>query len=95
MTSPGFRGVVNDAVAVDFLDATAAAGFVARWCAGKGREGRGRLAPRVHGVPSQRQQAGARGPAGASRLRHSRSDRDSSLRRRGGRPSRSAERRAR
>jgi hypothetical protein len=34
MTPAGLRGVVNDAVAVYFLDATAAAAFVARWCAG-------------------------------------------------------------
>jgi hypothetical protein len=34
MTPAGLRGVVNDAVAVYFLDATSAAAFVARWCAG-------------------------------------------------------------
>jgi hypothetical protein len=34
MTPSGSRGVVNDAVAVYFADATIAAGFVARWCAG-------------------------------------------------------------
>jgi hypothetical protein len=34
MTPSGTRGVVNDAVAVYFADATIAAGFVARWCAG-------------------------------------------------------------
>jgi hypothetical protein len=33
MTPAGMRGVVNDAVAIYFLDATTAAGFVARWCA--------------------------------------------------------------
>jgi hypothetical protein len=32
MTSAGVRGVVNDAVAVDFLDAALASAFVARWC---------------------------------------------------------------
>ena len=32
MTPAGLRGVVNDAVAVYFLDATVAAAFVARWC---------------------------------------------------------------
>jgi hypothetical protein len=31
---PGLRGVVNDAAAIYFLDPTAAAGFVTRWCAG-------------------------------------------------------------
>jgi hypothetical protein len=30
----GLRGVVDDAVAVHFLDATSAAVFVSRWCAG-------------------------------------------------------------
>jgi hypothetical protein len=34
MTPAGLRGVVNDAVAIYFLDATPAAAFVARWCAG-------------------------------------------------------------
>jgi hypothetical protein len=34
MTSAGLRGVVNDAVAIHFRDATSAAAFVARWCAG-------------------------------------------------------------
>src|SRR5271169_1875864 len=34
MTPAGLRGVVNDAVAIYFLDATTAAGFVSRWCAG-------------------------------------------------------------
>jgi hypothetical protein len=34
MTPAGLRGVVNDAVAVYFLDAASAAAFVARWCAG-------------------------------------------------------------
>jgi hypothetical protein len=34
MTPAGLRGVVNDAVAVYFLDAVSAAAFVARWCAG-------------------------------------------------------------
>jgi hypothetical protein len=33
MTPSGLRGVVNDAVAVYFLDPTVASGFVARWCA--------------------------------------------------------------
>ena len=33
MTPAGFRGVVNDAVAIYFLDPASAAGFVARWCA--------------------------------------------------------------
>jgi hypothetical protein len=34
MTPAGLRGVVNDAVAIYFLDAASAAAFVARWCAG-------------------------------------------------------------
>src|ERR1700693_563763 len=34
MTPSGLRGVVNDAVAVYFLDPTLASGFVVRWCAG-------------------------------------------------------------
>jgi hypothetical protein len=34
MTPAGLRGVVNDAVAVYFHDATSAAAFVGRWCAG-------------------------------------------------------------
>ena len=34
MTPPGLRGVVNDAVAIYFLDAASAAAFVSRWCAG-------------------------------------------------------------
>ena len=33
MTPAGLRGVVNDAVAIYFLDPANAAGFVARWCA--------------------------------------------------------------
>src|SRR5882672_7340848 len=34
MTPAGMRGVVNDALAIYFLDATLASAFVARWCAG-------------------------------------------------------------
>jgi hypothetical protein len=34
MTPTGFRGVINDAVAVYFLDVVLAGAFVARWCAG-------------------------------------------------------------
>jgi hypothetical protein len=34
MTPAGFRGVVNDAVAIYFSDAALASAFVARWCAG-------------------------------------------------------------
>jgi len=40
MTPSGVRGPVNDAVAVYFADATIAAGFVARWCAGHRAESR-------------------------------------------------------
>jgi hypothetical protein len=35
MTPSGLRGVVNDAVAVYFRDATLAGAFVARWCRGR------------------------------------------------------------
>jgi hypothetical protein len=34
MTPAGLRGLINDAVAIYFLDATLAAAFVTRWCAG-------------------------------------------------------------
>src|SRR3954453_998274 len=34
MTPSGARGVVNDAAAIYFADATIASAFVARWCAG-------------------------------------------------------------
>jgi hypothetical protein len=34
MTPAGMRGVINDAIAIYFLDATLASAFVARWCAG-------------------------------------------------------------
>jgi hypothetical protein len=34
MTPAGLRGIVNDGVAIYFLDATSAAAFVSRWCAG-------------------------------------------------------------
>src|SRR5882672_4919177 len=34
MTAAGMRGVVNDALAIYFLDATLASAFVARWCGG-------------------------------------------------------------
>lgn len=34
MVPAGLRGVVNDAVAIYFLDAALAAAFVSRWCAG-------------------------------------------------------------
>jgi hypothetical protein len=43
MTPAGRHGVVNDAVAIYFLDATSAAAFVSRWCAGsKSKSARGR-----------------------------------------------------
>jgi hypothetical protein len=38
MTPAGLRGVVNEAVAIYFFDATSAAAFVARWCAGSAVE---------------------------------------------------------
>lgn len=34
IAAAGLRGVVNDAVAIYFLDVTSAAAFVGRWCAG-------------------------------------------------------------
>ena len=48
MAPAGFRGPLNDAIAIYFNDATLAAAFVARWCAGyrvenaKGSSGSGR-----------------------------------------------------
>ena len=41
MTPAGLRGVINDAVAIYFLDAALAAAFVSRWCAGSKVEIRG------------------------------------------------------
>jgi hypothetical protein len=38
MTPAGLCGVVNDAIAIYFLDATLTAAFVARWCAGSNVE---------------------------------------------------------
>ena len=38
MTPSGLRGVVNDAVAIYFLEPANATGFVARWCAGSKAE---------------------------------------------------------
>jgi hypothetical protein len=38
MTPSGMRGVLNDAVSINFLDATLASAFVARWCAGSRAE---------------------------------------------------------
>jgi hypothetical protein len=35
MTPAGRRGIVNDAVAIYFVDAALAGAFVARWCAGQ------------------------------------------------------------
>jgi hypothetical protein len=34
ITPAGLRGIVNDAIAIYFLDATLASAFAARWCAG-------------------------------------------------------------
>jgi hypothetical protein len=34
MTPSGVRGVLNDAVLIDFADAALASAFVARWCVG-------------------------------------------------------------
>jgi hypothetical protein len=36
ITPAGMRGVINDAIAVYFRDATMAAAFAARWCAPAG-----------------------------------------------------------
>ncbi len=41
MAPAGLRGVVNDAVAIYFLDATSAAAFVGLWCAGSEVEASG------------------------------------------------------
>jgi hypothetical protein len=38
MTPSSLRGVLNDAVAIYFLDPTTAASFVARWCLGSKAE---------------------------------------------------------
>ena len=38
MTPAGLRGVINDATAIYFADATSAAAFVARWCVGRKAE---------------------------------------------------------
>ncbi len=38
MTPAGLRGVVNDAVAIYFLNAALAVAFVSRWCAGSNVE---------------------------------------------------------
>ena len=38
ITPSGARGVVNDAIAVYFAEATIASAFVARWCAGSKAE---------------------------------------------------------
>src|SRR5207248_11322046 len=43
MTPSGSSGVVNDAIAIYFADATIASAFVARWCAGHRAESRDRL----------------------------------------------------
>jgi len=76
MTPSGTRGPVNDAIAVYFADATIAAGFVARWCAGHRAEAADGLfrvredepTPRTgtadHSVPI-RQPVGGRGVDGA------------------------------
>ena len=34
MTPSGIRGVLNDAPSINFLDATLASAFAARWCVG-------------------------------------------------------------
>ncbi len=38
MTPAGLRGVVNDAVAIYFLNAALVTAFVSRWCAGSAVE---------------------------------------------------------
>ena len=66
MTPAGLRGIVNDALAIYFLDAAVASAFVARWCLGyrvETHEGSFRLredAPKQrvpakpHGTPRRR-----------------------------------------
>ncbi len=51
MTPAGLRGVINDAVAVYFLDATFAVAFVARWCAGAKTEISDGAFPRTAAAP--------------------------------------------
>ncbi len=38
MAQPSVRGVVNDALAIYFADATLASAFIARWCTGQKAE---------------------------------------------------------
>ena len=65
MTPAGMRGVVNDAVALYFQDATLAAAFVARWCVASAGAADGFLRMRedepakhpmmgLHGTPPER-----------------------------------------
>ena len=57
MTPSGVRGIVNDAVAVYFADATIAAGFVARWCGGHRAESRDGLFSVRNDEPTARKAA--------------------------------------
>lgn len=57
MTPSAVPGILNDAVAIHFLDATIASAFVARWCAGykvEAAEGAFRVRP---DEPARRVQA--------------------------------------
>jgi hypothetical protein len=75
MTPSGLRGVLNDAVAVYFRDATLAGGFVARWCRGgpvETVEGAFRVrddAPRPRRAAPLHRTPGARDRAGGGRGR--------------------------
>jgi hypothetical protein len=55
MAPAGLRGIVNDAVAIYFLDATSAAAFVSRWCAGS------KVENQRQGIPGARGSAGVTG----------------------------------
>jgi hypothetical protein len=68
ITPSGMRGVLNDAISIDFADATLASAFVARWCIGSRVETAGGVfrvredepAPRVGPGCTGRPEAAAR-----------------------------------
>jgi hypothetical protein len=62
MTPAGLRGVINDAVAVYFLDAALTSAFVARWCLGSNAE----MAEGAFIVRSDAPTSAGRGRAGRS-----------------------------
>ena len=63
ITPAGLRGVLNDAIAVHFTDATLASAFVARWCGGHRAETvEGAFQVRDDGPPGRRAAALHRTP---------------------------------